>query len=122
MQDIKMKDMRYSNRGKNFEELIQYTNARYRNSGIAIVEKIPTEFIPIRNKCGNVINCKVDRKAPVDFMGRYRNIPVAIEAKHTSTDRIRFSEVKDHQAQFLNGFVGEHGLGFGAVLVSFKMQ
>lgn len=112
----------YANRGMAFEELIQYTNARYRNSGLAIVEKIPTEFIPIRNRCGKVINCKVDRKAPVDFMGRYLNTPVAIEAKHTSTDRIRFAEVQDHQAKFLNDFSGEYGLGFSAVLVSFKME
>lgn len=112
----------YANRGMQLEEFVEYANARYRHHGIAVVEKVPTEFIPIRNRYGKVINCKVDRKAPVDFMGRYRNIPVAIEAKHTSTDRIRFSEVKDHQARFLNDFVGEYGLGFGAVLVSFKME
>lgn len=112
----------YANRGMQLEEFVEYANARYRHHGIAVVEKVPTEFIPIRNRYGKVINCKVDRKAPVDFMGRYRNIPVAIEAKHTSTGRIQFSEVKDHQARFLNDFVGEYGLGFGAVLVSFKME
>lgn len=112
----------YANRGMQFEEFVEYANARYRHHGMAIVEKVPTEFIPIRNRYGKVISCKVERKAPVDFMGRYLNTPVAIEAKNTNSDRIRFSEVKDHQAQFLNDFVGEHGLGFGAVLVSFKMQ
>jgi recombination protein U len=104
------------------EEFITFSNNQYRKHGIAVVCKVPTPFIPIRNRYGKVISCKVEQKATVDFMGRYRNIPVAIEAKNTNSDRIRFSEVKDHQAQFLNDFVGEHGLGFGAVLVSFKMQ
>lgn len=112
----------YANRGMQFEEFVEYANARYRHHGMAIVEKVPTEFIPIRNRYGKVISCKVERKAPVDFMGRYLNTPVAIEAKHTSTDRIRFDAVQDHQAQFLDDFVGKHGLGFGAVLVSFKME
>lgn len=112
----------YANRGMQLEEFVEYANARYRHHGMAIVEKVPTEFIPIRNRYGKVINCKVERKAPVDFMGRYLNTPVAIEAKHTSTDRIRFDAVQDHQAQFLDDFVGKHGLGFGAVLVSFKMD
>lgn len=117
-----MKNYSYANRGMAFEELIEYSNKRYRNDGAAIVEKVPTEFIPIRNRYGKVINCKVEKKAPVDFMGRYRNTPVAIESKHTSSERINFSEVQDHQARFLDDFVGEYGLGFGAVLVSFKLE
>lgn len=117
-----MKNISYSNRGMQLEEFIEYANTRYRNAGIAVVVKQPTPFIPIRNRKGQVVSCKVEQKATVDFMGRYRNIPVAIEAKHTSSDRIRFSEVKDHQAQFLDDFVGENGEGFGAVLVSFKME
>lgn len=115
----------YANRGMQLEEFVEYANARYRHHGIAVVEKQHTHFIPIRNRYGKVVDCKVEQKATVDFMGRYRNIPVAIEAKNTNSKRIRFSEVKDHQAQFLDDFVGDRGLdhfGFGAVLVSFSMQ
>lgn len=117
-----MKDMRYANRGAFFEELITFSNQRYRNAGIAVVWKVPTPFIPIRNGQGKIINCKVEEKSCTDYLGRYRNTPVAIEAKHTSSNRIRFDAVQDHQAQFLDDFVGEYGLGFGAVLVSFNME
>ena len=55
-------------------------------------------------------------------MGRYRNIPVAFEAKHTAGNRIKFSEVQDHQARFMDAFIGEHDHGFGAVIVSFNME
>lgn len=117
-----MKNISYAGRGMALEEFVEYSNARYRSAGLAVMEKVPTEFIPLRNRQGKVISCKVERKAPVDFMGRYRSIPVAIEAKHTKKDRIQFSEVKDHQAKFLNDFVGESGAGFGAVLVSFNLE
>ena len=112
----------YANRGMSLESFVEFANGRYRHYGIAVVEKQHTHFTPIRNRQGKIVSCKVEEKATVDFMGRYRSIPVAIECKHTYGDRIRFSEVKDHQARFLNDFVGEYGLGFGAVLVSFKMD
>lgn len=111
-----------ANRGMPFEEFIEYANVRYRNAGLGVVVKQPTPFIPIRNRKGQIVSCKVEKKATVDFMGRYRGMPVAIEAKHTSSDRINFSEVKEHQAKFLDDFIGEYGSGFGAVLVSFKLE
>lgn len=113
----------YANRGMSFEEYITYANQRYRAAGIAVVEKQHTLFKPLRNGYGKIVGCKVEEKATVDFMGRYRNIPVAIEAKHTSSNRIKFSEVKDHQAEFLDDFTdGKYGSGFGAVLVSFNLE
>ena len=116
----------YGNRGMQFEEFIEYANTRYRNAGIAVVVKQPTPFIPIRNRNGKVISCKVEQKATVDFMGRYRDIPVAIEAKHIKSNRIRFDAVQDHQAEFLDDFTHNNDLtvsaGFGAVLVSFNLE
>lgn len=121
MQDIKMKDIRYSNRGQIFESFIEFSNARYRAAGLAVVEKQHTHFIPIRNRQGKIVSCKVEEKATVDYLGRYRNIPVAIEAKHTKDKRIRFNEVKEHQAQFLSDFTDNDG-AFGAVVVSFDLE
>lgn len=112
----------YGNRGMELETLVELANGRYRADGVAIVEKQHTHFTPIRNCKGKIISCKVHEKATVDFLGRYQYIPVAIEAKHTSTDRIRFDAVQDHQATFLDDFVGSSRNVFGAVLVSFKME
>lgn len=112
----------HANRGMNLESLIEWANARYRNRKIAVMTKQHTHFVPIRDNTGRVVSCKVEEEATVDYMGRYRNVPVAIEAKHTSGKRISFSEVKDHQAEYLDDFTGQYGLGFGAVLVSFGME
>lgn len=116
-----MKDRRYANRGASFEELIKFSNNKYKSDGIAVVIKVPTEFIPLRNAYGQLVSCKVEQKSTVDFIGRYKNISTAIEAKHTSADRIKFSEVKHHQAMFLESYKANE-YGFSGVVVSFKMD
>lgn len=110
-----------ANLGMPFEELLEYTNTRYMNYKEAIVWKIPTEFIPLRNAYGQIVSCKVEKKSCSDFMGRYKGLPVAIEAKHTSSDRINYNRVEHHQATFLEMFQ-DKGYGFSAVIVSFKME
>lgn len=35
-------------RGSSFEEIINFTNERYRQSGLALFQKIPTPITPVR--------------------------------------------------------------------------
>lgn len=115
-----MKDASKANRGMQLEELISLANGLYYEDGIACVHKVPTEFLPLRDYRGIVVNCKVTHKSCVDYLGRYKNIPVAIEAKHTAEERIAFDRVEPHQASFLDTFCG-NGYGMGFVCVSFAM-
>ena len=85
------RDASKANRGKPFEDFINFANEKYQAKGIAVMHKVPTEFIPLRGAHGQVANCKVDRKSCVDYLGRFRDIPVAVEAKHTQGARIDFS-------------------------------
>ena len=116
-----MKDRRYANRGKPFEEILRFANDRYAQRKVAKIEKFPTEFLPIRNAAGKVVSVKVERKSPVDFIGRYRHIPIAFEAKHSEEDSIRFDRVESHQADFMDEFTEERGT-IGLVLVSFSLK
>ena len=77
------RDASKANRGKPFEDFINFANEKYQAKGIAVMHKVPTEFIPLRGAHGQVANCKVERKSCVDYLGRFRDIPVAVEAKHT---------------------------------------
>lgn len=115
-----MKFISKANRGKPFEEFLKLVHRRYNDAGIAVMRKISTEFIPIRNGRGQVVSCKVEEKSCVDYLGRCGNIPVAAEAKHSESDRISFARVEEHQAEFLDDwdFPGVMSL----VLVSFKME
>lgn len=93
-----------ANRGRPFEDLLNLAHSRYQASGQACVHKVPTEFLPLRDRRGQVAGCKVEHKSCVDYLGRYYNIPVAVEAKHTESGRIHFDRVEQHQAEYLDDF------------------
>lgn len=111
----------YANRGRPFEELLKVAHLRYQAEGVACVHKVPTEFIPIRDGHGKIVSCKVEEKSCVDYLGRYRNIPVAVEAKHTDGSRIEFSEVQPHQAEYMDAFCKAPG-AVGLIVVSFGLR
>ena len=116
-----MKNMSYANRGMEFENLIRGTNECYRMNRMASIEKLATEFIPIRDKDGNIVTVKVESKSKVDFLGRYYNIPIAIEAKSTFENNIRFDAVLEHQADYMDEFTSQPGT-IGLVAVSFNLR
>ena len=116
-----MKNRSYANRGQPFEHYLRFANELYKKNKIACIDKVPTEFIPLRDGRGKIYNVKVEHKSGVDFLGRYRNIPIAIEAKHTSSDSIRFDEVQSHQAEYMDEFTAEPGT-IGLVAVSFNLE
>ena len=116
-----MKSRSHANRGQTLEYFMRYANQKYEQYGIAIVTKIPTEFIPLRDGYGKVYSCKVAGKSSVDFIGRVGKVPLAAEAKETSTDSIRFDAVQDHQADFLTAYEGQ-GEGIAFVVVSFGLN
>lgn len=111
----------HANRGQPFEDFLAFVHARYQASGTACVHKVPTEFIPLRDGTGRICNVKVERKSCVDYLGRYKGTPVAVEAKHTENDRILFSRVEPHQAEYMDDFCKDPE-AVGIVLVSFKLQ
>ncbi|MDD4747962.1 MAG: Holliday junction resolvase RecU, partial [Salinivirgaceae bacterium] len=45
---------------------------------------------PIRDYTGKIVTAKVEHKAAVDFLGVYKGIPIAFDAKHTKDKRISF--------------------------------
>lgn len=114
-----MKNRSYANRGAHFEEFLRFANDRYAQKKIAVIEKLPTEFIPLRNNSGKICGAKVERKSKVDFIGRYKHHPIAIEAKNTNEDSIRFDRIEPHQAEYMDQFTEEAGT-IGLVLLSFE--
>ena len=111
----------HANRGQPFEDFLAFVHARYQTTGTACVHKVPTEFIPLRDRTGKVCSVKVEHKSCVDYLGRYKGTPVAIEAKHTENDRMLFSRVEPHQAEYMDDFCKDPE-AVGIILVSFKLQ
>jgi len=109
-----------ANRGRPLEELIIMANRQYRAQRRAVIHKVPTAWIPLRDSRGRIVTAKVEEKAAVDFLGTYRGHSLAFDAKHCSGDRIRWDRLEDHQAQFLEDWARDGGIGF--VLVGFGME
>ena len=116
-----MKDHSQANRGRILEDFLKFVHAQYYRRRIACVHKVPTEFIPLRNNSGKVVDCKVEEKSCVDYLGRYRCVPVAVEAKHEADARITFSRVEPHQAEYMDAWIADPR-SVGIVLVSFRMK
>lgn len=116
-----MRDFSKANRGMSLEEFISYSNESYRRDGVAVVWKVPTAFKPIRNAHGQVVSCKVDKKSCVDYLGRVGTVPLAIEAKETQDTKIQFNRVEDHQADFLDSYLGRNE-AICLVVVSFSLN
>jgi recombination protein U len=116
-----MKQRSYANRGATFEEYIKYANGRYRQAGLAFIQKQCTEFIPLRDRTGKISGAKVEHKATFDFLGRYKNHPIAVEAKNTNVKQIRFDRVEWNQYVDMNDFTKEQGT-IGLVLISFNLE
>lgn len=120
--DDYVKDFSKANRGRDFEDFINFANGKYQAEGVACMHKVPTEFIPLRGPRGNVTGCKVNRKSCVDYLGHFQGIPVAVEAKHTGAKRIEFSAVQKHQAEYLDDWTRTDGGQMAFICVSFDLN
>lgn len=97
----------FANRGRALEELVEWANQRCRHQGTAVIHKVPTAWVPIRNAQGKIISAKVEKKASVDFLGHIRlpgggAIPLAFDAKEVNRgSRWPLSRLEPHQYEYL---------------------
>ena len=105
----------HANRGKNFESLIDKSNEAYEFQEIALVNKIPNEFIVQRDwRTKQIVKAFPGKKSTVDYMGViFGGIPISFEAKSTVNKKsFPISNIKEHQITFLEKWKGQKGLAF----------
>ena len=58
-------------RGSSFEEIINFTNERYRQSGLALFQKIPTPITPVRmdEETRTITLAYFEKQSTVDYIG-----------------------------------------------------
>lgn len=108
--------------GDQFEQQIIATNKKYALQRIGAIEKIPTGTKAIPT--GRGVRWIPAEKTGCDFIGHYKGIPVALEAKSTS-NKTAFplfvhgkAMVLHHQLAFLNRYELSGGKAY--VLIHFK--
>lgn len=100
----------YANRGRGLERLVEQANILYATKGIATVQKVATPTKVLSDKYGRA---KVVReKSTVDFIGVWKGIPLAFDAKQTRETRYPLNQIHDHQYEFLRSWAACGGLSF----------
>ena len=101
-------------RGSHLEELLNLTNVRYRELGLALIQKIPTPIKPIQidQSSRHITLAYFDQKSTVDYIGAVQGIPVCFDAKECSTDTFPLQNVHEHQIAFMRDFEKQGGIAF----------
>lgn len=109
------KDVRYANRGIQFETLINATNDFYARQKLACMEKQQVLVKRIYGADKQLKTAFPAQKSSVDYLGWAKlwgdkATPCAIEAKHCAGKSVALNRLQPHQLAFMRKW-GEGGLG-----------
>ncbi len=101
-------------RGSTLEDLINRTNEKYRESGLALIQKIPTPITPIKmDKAHHQITLAYfEQKSTVDYIGVVQGIPVCFDAKECAVETFALQNIHAHQVSFMEEFERQGGIAF----------
>ena len=101
-------------RGSTLEDMINRTNERYREQGLALIQKVPTPITPIKIDKENrhITLAYFDKISTVDYIGAVQGIPVCFDAKECRVDTFPLQNVHEHQIDFMGKFERQGGISF----------
>ena len=101
-------------RGSLLEEMINMTNEKYRESGLALIQKVPTPITPITidKETRHITLAYFDQKSTVDYIGAVQGIPVCFDAKECAADTFSLQNIHRHQVDFMRDFDKQDGIAF----------
>ena len=101
-------------RGSTLEELINRTNEKYRESGLALIQKVPTPITPVKidQATRHITLAYFEQKSTVDYIGAVQGIPVCFDAKECAVDTFALQNIHEHQVAFMKDFEKQEGIAF----------
>lgn len=101
-------------RGSTLEDLINRTNEKYRENGLALIQKIPTPITPIKIDKENrhITLAYFEQKSTVDYIGAVQGIPVCFDAKECASETFALQNIHEHQVEFMGEFERQNGISF----------
>lgn len=101
-------------RGSALEEMINRTNEKYRESGLALIQKVPTPITPIKidRQSRHITLAYFDQKSTVDYIGAVQGIPICFDAKECAVDTFVLQNIHPHQVAFMEDFEKQDGIAF----------
>lgn len=109
-------------RGSTLEDLVNRTNERYLEKGLALIQKIPTPITPVRidKEHRHITLAYFDQQSTVDYIGAVQGIPVCFDAKECGADTFPLQNIHEHQMEFMNHFEKQGGISF--VLIHYSTR
>lgn len=101
-------------RGSTLEDMLNRTNEKYRENGLALIQKIPTPITPISidKKSRHITLAYFDQKSTVDYIGVVQGVPVCFDAKECNADTFPLANIHVHQVEFMRRFEEQEGVAF----------
>ena len=109
-------------RGSTLEDLINRTNEKYLENGLALIQKIPTPITPITidKETRQITLAYFDQKSTVDYIGAVQGIPVCFDAKECTKDTFALQNIHEHQVEFMRLFEKQGGIAFFIIYYTHK--
>lgn len=101
-------------RGSTLEDLINRTNEKYAENGLALIQKIPTPITPVKmdKEHRQITLAYFEQKSTVDYIGVVQGIPVCFDAKECATKTFALQNIHEHQVLFMEQFEKQGGIAF----------
>lgn len=101
-------------RGSYLEDLLNYTNEKYLEDNLALIQKIPTPITPVQidNESRHITLAYFDKQSTVDYLGNVQGIPVCFDAKECAKDSFPLSNIHTHQFEFMKHMENQEGISF----------
>lgn len=109
-------------RGSTLEDMINRTNEKYAESGLALIQKVPTPITPIKmdKEHHQITLAYFDQKSTVDYIGAVQGLPVCFDAKECATDTFALQNIHEHQVEFMRRFEQQGGIAFFLIFYTHK--
>ena len=109
-------------RGSTLEDMINRTNEKYAENGLALIQKIPTPITPVKmdKDTRHITLAYFDQKSTVDYIGAVQGIPVCFDPKECAVDTFSLQNIHEHQIDFMKNFEKQGGIAFILIFYTHK--
>ena len=109
-------------RGSTLEDMVNRTNEKYAEAGLALIQKIPTPITPIKmdKNSRQITLAFFEQKSTVDYIGAVQGIPVCFDAKECAVDTFSLQNIHPHQVEFMRQFEKQGGISFFLIYFSVR--
>ena len=109
-------------RGSTLEDLINRTNEKYLENGLALIQKIPTPITPIKidKEKRHITLAYFEQKSTVDYIGVVQGTPICFDVKECATETFSLQNIHEHQVDFMGNFEAQQGIAFFLIYYTTK--